>query len=83
MPPHYADYSEERMEEMVNSDLADTLGNLLNRISSERLITSTEPMKYDSTVLPFPSQGGSDNSSHDKHALIQTLQRLPGMGTQN
>ena len=65
----------------MNSDLADTLGNLLNRISSERLITSTEPLKYDSTVLPFTSQEGPDSTSQDKHALIQSLHRLPGMGT--
>ena len=70
---------------MVNSDLANTLGNLLQRISSKRLAVGGSAegrgLRYRQELLPFSSQQGSDDVrvSRDDRALIERLQKLPGI----
>ena len=80
----FLDYSMERLVHMVNSDLADTLGNLLLRISSKRLIAgiadSASPagLQYHQRDM-FPLAGCSEELASAKDLeLISQLHKLPG-----
>ena len=62
---------------MVNSDLPNTFGNLLQRISSKHLIISgPEGLTYHRSVIPLP--GDNLRASAEDDALIQSLCQLPG-----
>ena len=74
------DYSMERLVHMVNSDLADTLGNLLLRISSKRLIPgiADSGLQYHQRDM-FPLAGCSEELASAKDLeLISQLHKLPG-----
>lgn len=61
-------YSTERLVNVVNSDLANTLGNILQRISSKKLHVGGPGLKYHKELFPLTSD-----------PLINSLQNLPGM----
>ena len=68
---------------VVNSDLPNTLGNLLQRISSKRLLTGCHDsgcgLSYRQDLFPLSSQRDSSTAATaDDHALIWQLQELSG-----
>lgn len=70
----------ERLASVVNSDLANTLGNLLQRISSKRLLVSENGLVYHKDLFPFLGQEKSNTAraSEQDYALIKSLHELPG-----
>lgn len=75
-------YSEERLALSLNSDLADTLGNLVLRVTSEKLNPQGAGGEF-STQL-FPLQGGSGRGARaadEDYALVHSLVELPGEDT--
>lgn len=68
----------------VNSDLADTLGNLLLRITSKRLATvgadSGSPgLRYQGDKFPLTGHTLGGGASTKDLELISSLHKLPGI----
>ena len=79
----YSDYSEERLVATTNADLPNTLGNLLQRISTPRLNPGGPRLQFHPEL--FPTFEGSNfhcspecRASEEDFALIRSLQNLPG-----
>ena len=77
------DYSEERLVATTNSDLPNTLGNLLHRISSPRINPGGPTLQFHTHLFPtFESPHSHRNPEHratsEDHTLIDSLQDLPG-----
>ena len=87
-PPHThthtytpSDYSDERLVSATNADLPNTLGNLLQRISTPRLNPWGPTLKFSPTM--FPTWQGSGNSpecraNEEDYVLVNNLHDLPG-----
>ena len=86
-PPHThthtpSDYSDERLVSATNADLPNTLGNLLQRISTPRLNPWGPKLEFSPTM--FPTWQGSGNShecraNEEDYVLINNLHDLPGI----
>ena len=77
------DYSKERLVATTNADLPNTLGNLLQRISTPRLNPGGPRLQFYPGL--FPTFGGSNfhsspscRASEEDIALVRGLQNLPG-----
>ena len=78
--PPPLDYSIERLASVVNSDLANTLGNLLQRITSKQLSTSGtgSRLQYRRDLFPLHEDDNSGSASKMDCELINHLHELPG-----
>jgi methionyl-tRNA synthetase len=79
---HDGDYSEERLVATTNADLPNTLGNLLQRISTPRLNPGGPRLQFHPEL--FPTFEGSNfhgspecRASDEDFELIRSLQNLP------
>ena len=74
------DYSEERVGQLLNADLADTMGNLLQRVTSKKLNPGGPVVKFSTKLFPLGGQsGGPDVRATDEdYALVNNLIELPG-----
>ena len=76
-----ADYSEECLVSMTNADLPNTLGNLLQRVTTPRLNPGGPKLEFSPTLFPTGGQSQSSlefRATEDDHRLINNLQSLPG-----
>ena len=73
----FTDYSDDRVAAVVNSDLADTLGNLLLRVTSHKLHQPNSELKLHPQLFPL-DRGGSPWDEED-HRLVEKLVELPEM----
>ena len=66
---------------IANSDLANTLGNLYQRISSKSLHVGDHGLKFHKDLFPLSPQKESNDAraSANDYALIKSLEELPGM----
>lgn len=67
------DYSDERVRHLLVNDLADNLGNLLMRVTSQRLSPPGIRLTVDCDALPLA--GG--RALQEDRDLLETLQELP------
>ena len=78
------DYSEERVAVLLNADLADTLGNLLQRVTAKKLHSAYSRVQTESpaTAVAHREQLESEWSRMSKHeadrALVDHLKHLTG-----
>lgn len=74
------EYSMEWLVTMVNADLANTLGNLLLRISSKKLNSGGKGWIYHRDLFPFCEDGvtAATRARQEDHDLIRSLHELPG-----
>ena len=72
------DYSEERVKQGLNSDLADTLGNLVLRTNSVKLNPGGPELKFSPEMLPLD---GSNCDTEENYELLNSLMQLPGIHT--
>lgn len=80
---HDGNYSMDRLASAANSDLANTLGNLLQRISSKRLAAApgSPGLRYRRDVLPLSGRGEHSHKGGvcaEDLDLISGLHELPG-----
>lgn len=73
------DYSEERLSQLLNADLADTMGNLLQRVTSKKLNPRGSPLKFSAQLFPLGGQtGGTETRARkEDYALLSSLEELP------
>lgn len=79
--PSLLDYSEERLVAMTNSDLPNTMGNLLQRISTPRLNPGGPKLKFSQDLFPIGEHSKFSpecRATDEDFALINTLHNLPG-----
>jgi methionyl-tRNA synthetase len=76
---HDGDYSEDRLVATTNADLANTLGNLLQRISSPRLNPGGPRLQFSPKLFPLSRESSTIESRaiQEDFALVDSLQELP------
>ena len=75
------DYSEDRLVATVNSDLSNTLGNLLQRISTPRLNPGGPKLEFFPHMFPTwdrSSKSLESRACEEDYDLLESLIRLPG-----
>ena len=73
------DYSEDRVVALINADLADTLGNLVQRVTAKKLHPSVEGEKERPTVTELESEWKKMSENEEDRSLIDHLRNLTGL----
>ena len=75
----HTDYSEERLAVILNSDLADTLGNLLLRVTSRKVNPNGGRVHFSTKLFPlFGGRTEEARACDEDLALVNKLNELPG-----
>lgn len=78
VPERDCDYSEEKVIKLVNSELADALGGLLNRCTAPSINPSgTYPHFSESCFRKGSDQGASSRALAEDYELVALVARLP------
>ena len=70
------------MARLLNADLADTMGNLLQRVTATKLNPQGPKVKFSTDLFPLGGQERSPVNSvrttEEDYALVNNLTELPG-----
>ena len=72
----FTDYSDDRVIQLLNADLADTLGNLLLRVTSHKLHPKGCVIKLHQHLFPFEN---TKIWSNEDCQLLEFLRNLPNV----
>ena len=76
-----SDYSEERVGAILNADLADTMGNLLQRVTSRKLNIQGPSLSFSTELFPLGEsqrEKASVRAGNEDYTLVNRLIELPG-----
>ena len=78
----FTDYTDEKILKLLNSELADTFGNLLSRVTGKALNPSQVFPKCHAELFPWQqsSQLASGRATAEDYALVSAVSLLPGEG---
>uniref|UniRef100_A0A8D2L6K6 Methionine--tRNA ligase, mitochondrial n=1 Tax=Varanus komodoensis TaxID=61221 RepID=A0A8D2L6K6_VARKO len=77
VPEHDGDYYDEKAVKLINSELADALGGLLNRCTARSLNPSGIYPGFSEACFPRDSRG-SGKASDEDYKLVAMVEALPG-----
>ena len=77
----FPDYSEARVGQLLNADLADTLGNLLLRVTSRKVHPRGPGVAFSTELFPLGDSQGRESgirATGEDYSLVNNLIDLPG-----